>query len=110
MNKPCKYCGAKRTNAGRLKHHGRYVGFACRTYYGANIEERSEQCKREELKQEIKAELASTEIDLARLEAEDAEKYLEKYGHLPLGLSSRAAACLEVLFHEKVEKAGKVNR
>ena len=42
----CKYCGARKTNSGTLNQYGPYEGFACRTYYGPNIENQSVVCKK----------------------------------------------------------------
>lgn len=48
--KPCPYCGAKGTNKGYLKHHGKYHGFACRTWTldETGKGERSPECIRNE--------------------------------------------------------------
>ncbi len=45
----CPHCNAPKTNRGTLATHGRYTGFACRTWvadYGTR--QRSEVCKSRE--------------------------------------------------------------
>jgi hypothetical protein len=56
----CKYCGAKQTNQGYLKHYGKYTGFECRTYYGNNIRHRSDACIKEEIIQTTMKRLISS--------------------------------------------------
>lgn len=53
----CKFCGAKQTNRGYLKHYGRYRGFECRTWVAdEGGHKRSLKCHAREAAIEIMAE------------------------------------------------------
>ncbi len=57
MKTTCKFCGAKQTNRGWLKHYGRYRGFACRTWIAdEGGQQRSAKCIGREAAKEILAE------------------------------------------------------
>ncbi len=53
----CKFCGARQTNRGTLKHYGRYRGFECRTWIAdGGGQQRSVKCQAREAAIEILAE------------------------------------------------------